>query len=223
MIISKYMRKKFKRNFLILFSILLLSCSFCPMKEFTANAATTSSNWEKAYKKIIHNYKLLDKYGDMSYVKSYFGKDYKFDKYFLCDINNNKVPELFLYSSTMGLTVVLTYSNNKVVYLFYDDICKINRKASEIIVNGHWHGAGGSGEYEWSIYKIKENTCDIEYYIDKLGGNYSIYNADMKCISKKKTTYNKILTTYVKSPDCKDFNEFEKYNLSNDKGIKGFK
>ena len=222
MIISKYMKKRFKRNFLILFIISLFVFSFNPMIVITANAATTSSNWGKAYKKIINNYKLLDKYEDMSYLKSYFGKDYKFDKYFLCDINNNKIPELFLYSSTMGLTVVLTYSNNKVVSLYYYDICKINTKTSEIIVNGHWHGAGGSGKNEWSIYKVKNISCDIEYYIDNLFGNYSVYHAD-KCISTKKTTYSKILTKYVKSLNCKCFDEFKKYNLCNDQGIKNYK
>lgn len=221
--LRKFVLNNVKRNVLILFNVLLFVCSISPMNGITANAATTTSGWEKAYKKMINNSELLDKYEDMSYIKNYFGDDYKFDKYFLYDINHNKVPELFLYSSTMGLTVVLTYSNNKIVYLFCDAISKINSIAGEIIVNGHWHGVGGSGEYEWSIYQVKKNTCSIEYYIDNLGGNYSVYNSDMKCISTKKSTYTKILTQHVNSKNCKDFKKIKKYNVSSNKGIKNYK
>lgn len=210
----------FKKKFYIVFSILLLIGSIIHQTPVSvANAATSTSGWNSAYNKILNNWKTIDKYGDVSYLKFYFGSDYKFDKYFLCDVDGNETPELFLYSSTMGLTAVLTYSNKKIVFLTYNNISKINIKNSQIIIQGHWHGAGGSGENEWSIYKIKKASYVMKYYIDNLGGQYSVYDTNWKKVSSKKAFYSKILSKYVKSENCTDYKEFKKYNLNNKKGL----
>lgn len=213
---------KLKKMFLVVSSILLfVSSIFSQIGVSVAYAATSSSGWKSEYNKIINNWKLIEKCEDMSYYKHYFGADYKFDHYFLCDVDHNNTPELFLDSRTMHLTAVLTYSNKKIALLMCNAVDKINIKNSEIIIKGHWHGAGGSGTNEWYIFKVKNKSCKMEYYIDNLFGKYSVYNA-VKCISTKKVTYNKILSKYVKSPDCIDYNEFERYNLGNEKGLDNY-
>ena len=114
----------------------------------TAQAKSTSTGWKKAYDSIIKNWKNAEKNkdykGESDYLKFSFGKDYKYDRYLLLDIDGNNTPELILYSTTMTLATVFTYSNNKLVFLMTNDINKINTKTGEIIIHGHWHGAGGS-------------------------------------------------------------------------------
>ena len=74
----------------------------------TVNAAS-GSGWKKSYESILNNWRRAEKYCDTSYLKMYFGRDYKFNQYFLYDLNRNGTPELFLHSTTMGLTIVFTY------------------------------------------------------------------------------------------------------------------
>ena len=123
-------------------------------------------NWRDAYQMFLDDWKRIEKYGDFDYLEFYFGEDgYNFDKYFLCDVDENGIPELFLYSTYMRLTAVFTYEDES-VFLMYDNIYGINTETDEVVIQGHWHGAGGSGINEWSAYHISGIPWEYSMYID---------------------------------------------------------
>ena len=144
-------------------------------------------DWREAYQVFIDDWKQIEKYGDFSYPAVYFGKEhYNFDKYFLCDVDDNGTPELFLYSTYMRLTAVFTYTDEP-VFLLYDNIYGINLETDEVVIHGHWHGAGGSWENEWSAYGISGDTAERTMYIDfvdlsEYDGEirYTVYDAKKK-------------------------------------------
>lgn len=177
--------------------------------------------WETAYTSILNNWKIVESYASAGtdYLKNYFGTEYKFDQYFLCDVDNNKVPELFLYSSTMGLTVVFTYKNGILVCLGTDKFYKINTSKKVLIVKGHWHGSGGSGDKEYFVYKIGGNSLDQKYYIDYMD-KYSVYkNDNWDNAQRTKKAYDEVYKEYIKSG--KLFSKYTKYTLSDKKGLYG--
>ena len=169
--------------------------------------------WKNAYKKILKNWRLAEKYDDLSYLKSYFGNDYGFDIYFIYDLNKDGTPELFLHSTTMGLTEILTFKKGKITGLGYDHIYGIKKSKKALIINGHWHGAGGSGKDEWAVYTIGKKKLKQKYYLD-------IWDGEVNVNFKKstKSTYNKIYKEYVKG--TAKFGKFKKYKLSDMKGLK---
>ena len=176
----------------------------------TVNAAS-GSGWKKSYESILNNWRRAEKYCDTSYLKMYFGKDYKFNQYFLYDLNRNGTPELFLHSTTMGLTIVFTY-NGRLRSLGYYDIYGFNTDKKELIVRGHWHGAGGSGVNEWTIYKMGSSWMQGTYTMDKMNGNYSVYNMQDGSFTGSSKMYNAIYSQHIRK--CKRMNSFTRYKLS---------
>lgn len=212
--------KKYTRTRIVplLLAVILAIPCFQPLQ---LQAATPK--WQKAYSQIIKNWKKIESVSgyDSSYLKSYFGNNYKYDKYFLCDVDGNQTPELFLYSSKMRLTAVFTYSpySNRVIFLSYDNYYKINRKESALVVKGHWHGAGGSGTKEYCIYQVNNTVIREKYYIDHLGSGYQAYqNGDYSTVQRTKSAYNRVYKKYVKGG--KKFANYKKYKLSNKAGLK---
>lgn len=142
--------------------------------------------WRKQYEAVLKNWTLIENYGDMSYLSMYFGEDYAFDSYWLCDVDQNQVPELFLHSSTMDvITAVLTCTEEKLVFLTYDNFYGINLETGELVIQGHWHGSGGTGENEWTAYKVfpdkAKNVMYIDHYdLSEYGeeDRYVIYNPE---------------------------------------------
>ncbi len=175
---------------------------------FTVEAAS----WKSNYKKVIKNYHRIDKYN--VYEKEYFGSSYGFQKYFISDIDSNGTPELLLYSSSMGLTSVFTCSKGKLKFLWTDDFYKIKKSKKSLVVKGHWHGAGGTNEKEYKIYKVPRKTS--LYYIDNAYGNYTVSkgNTYSKGTAKK---YKKVYKKYVKGG--KKISKFKKYKLKNKSGL----
>lgn len=214
------------RNFRIRLVLLMVFFSVVFLLPIQVNAATPK--WKTAYTKILKNWRLVEQYEDMSYLKmyfnpQYFGSQYKFNRYFTYDVDKNGTPELFLHSTSMGLTEVMTY-NKKLISLGYYDIEKINKKTKEIIVHGHWHGVGGSYENEWSVYKVNKKSSSLKYYIDIMpsGTNgsrrVSVYNGKWKLLSTKKSYYDKIYKDHIKNATT--INKFKKYKLTDKKGLK---
>lgn len=140
-------------------------------------------SWKEAYGLFLENWKLIEDYGDFSYLSMYFGEEhYSFDRYFLCDIDENGTPELLLYSMYMRLTAVFTYADEP-VFLLYNNLYGINLETDEVVINGHWHGAGGSGIDEWSACRITGDVSKYSMYIDYMdlredGGEirYTVYD-----------------------------------------------
>ena len=127
-------------------------------------------SWYEGYQVLLEHPALVDdygvSYGGFEYLKFYFGEENcKFDSYWLCDVDGNEVPELFLVSDEMGLTAVFTY-NEEPVFLLVDNIYGINPETGEVVIQGHWHGAGGTWINEWSAYEIGGDGAEWSMYID---------------------------------------------------------
>ncbi len=183
-------------------------------------------NWQEAYQVFLDDWKQIEKYGDFSYLEMYFGDNYSFDKYFLCDIDKNGTPELFLYSTYMRLTAVFTYTDEP-VFLLYDNIYGINPETNEVVINGHWHGAGGSGIDEWSAYMISGDMAEYSLYIDfidtiEYGGGirYSIYDRETEEYTHPQddsTEYDALYAAHVET--CIPAEEYFLYDLSDEGGF----
>lgn len=212
------MRKWLKRYIAaVLVAILTVVCTN------VTEVGAASQTWKEAYKKILNNWKLVENYSNAGtdYLKQYFGKDYGFDRYFLEDVNGDKTPELFLSSTSMGgLTVVFTYRDGKVVCLGCDLFYKINTSKKVLVVSGHWHGSGGSGSDEYSIYSIGKKELKQKYYIDYLYDKYTVWNSNWEKAKNSKSTYKKVYKKYVKGG--KLFYKYKQYKLLSKKGLNKF-
>ena len=174
-----------------------------------------NQGWKSAYTSILTDWKTIEDYHDTSYIQRYFGDDYQFDKYFLYDLNEDSIPELFLYSSTMGLTEVFTYSDG-LVWCGEDVFAGIQATTHELIVHGHWHGAGGSGEYEWGSFLLADQSLKCTAYIDAVGDIYTAYqNGTYMNVTKEEydAIYNQHFADYIA------YESFAKYSLSDVSGL----
>jgi hypothetical protein len=201
---------KCKTKLLTLLGALMLFVGIWALPSNQVQAATPK--YQQAYNRIIKNSNLISRYQDVSYIKTYFGSDYGWDKYFAYDLDKNGTPELFVYSSSMGLTAIFTYKK-KLIPLGIYFLDRINTSQKTLVVHGHWHGAGGSGKYEWTTYSMdsSKTKIKIDYDIDILNGKVSVYNGDWKLISSKKSVYNKIYKTYIKN--ARKLSKFKRKSL----------
>lgn len=173
------------------------------------------TDWKSAYANILVDWHRIEDYCDTSYIEFYFEEDCEFDQYFLYDLNKDSVPELFLYSTTMGLTEVFTYSDT-LIWCGLDDFAGINTATNELIVQGHWHGAGGSGVFEWRSYALIDNVLECTAYIDIQGDNYTIYR-DGTNTDGNENEYNQIFSLHM--ADYTPFDEFTRYMLFDTAGL----
>lgn len=185
-----------------------------------------SKSWYEAYKTILKDWTTIDQYGDFSYLKMYFDLDYQFDNYYLCDIDSNGTPELMLHSDYMGITAIFTYHDNQIQYLTYDVIYGINKETGEVVIEGHWHGAGGSGEDEWKAYQVKNNEAKYSMYIDSfysldptIEKPYTIYQPDTGDYEKQENSeeYDRLYAIHV--APCILQNQYQRYDLNNLNGL----
>lgn len=188
-----------------------------------------SKGFRNAYQVFLDDWKRIEEYGDFSYLALYFGEDrYYFDRYFLCDVDENGIPELFLNSSYMLLTAVFTYSDDadKPVFLMYENIYGINRETDEAVIHGHWHGSGGSWEDEWAAYHISSIPWEYSMYIDFMdfseedgGICYDIYDPgkDEYTHPEDGAEYDALYAAHVKP--CVLFEDFRLYDLSDVGGL----
>ena len=190
------------------------------------NGVYASKSWYEAYKTILKDWTTIEQYGDFSYLKMYFDIDYEFDNYYLCDIDGNGIPELMLHSDYMGITAIFTYDNNQIHYLTYDAIYGINKETGEIIIKGHWHGAGGSGEAEWKAYQVKNNEAKYTMYIDSfysldptIENPYTIYQPDTGEYEKQENSeeYDRLYAIHV--TPCVLQNQYQRYDLNDLNGL----
>lgn len=195
-----------------------------PIIEGKGTYATKS--WYEAYKMILKDWTTIDQYGDFSYLKMYFDLDYQFDNYYLCDIDSNATPELMLHSDYMGITAIFTYHDNQIQYLAYDVIYGINKETGEFVIEGHWHGAGGSGEDEWTAYQVKNNEAKYSMYIDSfysldptIEKPYTIYQPDTGDYEKQENSeeYDRLYAMHV--APCILQNQYQRYDLNDLNGL----
>lgn len=183
--------------------------------------------WYSAYRSILNDWTTIDQYGDFSYLKMYFDIDYQFDNYWLCDIDSNGIPELLLHSDYMGITAAFTYYKNQIHFLTYDVIWGINKETDEIVIEGHWHGAGGSGVDEWTAYQVKDNEVNYSMYIDfyreyeELGIEkpYVIYKPSTGEYERQESSeeYDQLYAIHV--TPCVFYSKYQRYDLNDLNGL----
>ena len=125
---------------------------------------TLSARWQLAYQKLLEDPALLDQVigqnGD--YRKGYFGGwdntgyQLPFSSYAAADLDGDGVPELLLDSAEMGLVDLIGW-NGDYVYIGYDNYLGFLPEQGAALVHGHWHGAGGSYFYEYSVSRLPQH------------------------------------------------------------------
>ncbi len=183
--------------------------------------------WYDQYAAVLKDWTLIEDYGDFSYLPMYFGEDYAFDSYWLCDVDQNGVPELFLHSSTMrDITAVFTCTEEQLVFLTYDDFYGINLETGEFVIHGHWHGAGGTYDNEWSAYKVLLDKAEYAMYIDFFDFSeegeesfYTIYNPETEeyVHSSDGTEYEALYAAHVQP--CVPVESYTLYGSSDLSGL----
>ncbi len=124
-----------------------------------------TEDWQLAYLELLRDPALLDtvigENGD--YRKGYFGgwdnPDYllPFSSYAVADLDGDGTPELLLDSEEMLLTDLIGW-NGDYIYIDYDDYLGLLPELGASLVHGHWHGAGGSYTYEYSVFGLPGHT-----------------------------------------------------------------
>lgn len=208
-----------------------------PAPAHAASSTPTYKSWKTAYKAVLKDWTIIETTtgyaGCEDYLEMYFGSSYSYNRYFIYNLDKKGAPELFLHSTKMGLTAVFTYRKGKLVYLCYDDFYGINKKQKTLVVQGHWHGAGGTYENEWSGYRMSSlKKISRFFYIDSCtslswgaslysdtGGYYAYYKGTSNYSAKKsKRLYKSLKKKYVKG--ATKFSKFKKYKLTTTKGLK---
>ena len=134
--------------------------------------------WYEAYRSVIMDWTIIEdfeeEHGWVEYLKNesayYLDFCYEFYLFWLCDIDRNGTPELFLWdpNAVIGdVVVILTYTDRPVV-IFGEPIDGVNVETGEIIIHGHWKGAGGTEAFgnEWAAYKLQGDSFEHSFYID---------------------------------------------------------
>ena len=201
--------KKMNKSVIVAFLVFLLGGS-------TVAKASNTETWRSQYAKILDNPSLISKYFDFKYVNFYYDNKFYFKSYFLCDIDNNKIPELLVRDQNDRLTAVLTCSKyGKIIGLGYNNFYKINKGNNSLIVRGHWHGAGGSGIHEYVVYKIDKNKMKMITYID-LHPNIVVYK-NGEYVKTNIKEYRRYYSKYVDGGRL--FNGYRFYGLKNKEGL----
>lgn len=195
--------------------ILVLTLLFGVMSPAMTIKVDAASKWKSAYKKFLQEPKQesIKNWDDFSSSLSWLREMHYvdgFERYFLCDVNKDKTPELFMCFDGGILTAVFTYRNGKIVYLGYDNFYGINKSKKLLLVYGHWHGASEYSGEEYTGYKIGKKELKFTFFTDWVVNR--VVNEDTK------KAYKEDCKKYVKG--CKKFSSFKKYKLSNMKGLK---
>ena len=182
------------------------------------------AKWRDAYAEVLSDWSFIRP--EQEYMQSYFGEDtYNYDEYMTYDLNGDGTPELFLHSTEMDLTSVFTYKD-EVKYLGYYDIDGFNEDTKELIVYGHWHGAGGSGEYEYSTHKINDDMSGMDYmYLDYMGegtpdAHYTIYDPETEQYDTRDNNdpfYDEYYAEHIEPREY--FYTFQRYPLTDETGL----
>ena len=130
-----------------------------------------------------------------------------------------------MYSNTMyGMTAVFTYADRP-VYLEYDCIDGINLDTAELVIHGHWHGAGGSWDNEWTAYQVQGDKAEYNVYIDYFEldedeNTYTVYDPGTDTYNKIHTSeeYDEEYAIHVAPRILVE--EYVKYELADENGLK---
>ena len=142
-----------------------------------ADALPSYGSWREAYTAMISDGEARAAVmGEAAnYRKNYFSDPALLtpSAYAVADLNADDAPELLLYAAGTGLTDVFCFDGT-LRYLGYDAFFGFLPEEGLAVVHGHWHGAGGSGEREWSARPLFGEDDRGGAYLDCLedGGKY---------------------------------------------------
>ncbi len=160
-------------------ALMLGLCIFAAPAPEASAAQPDYISWREAYAAVLTDEQLraavIGKAAD--YRTSYFSDTelLRPSAYAVADLNADDVPELLLYAEGTGLTDVFAF-DGKLRYLGYDAFFGFLPESGLALVHGHWHGAGGSGDREWSARPLFGEQ-DEGVYLDCLGvGDESRYS-----------------------------------------------
>ena len=187
--------------------------------------------WQRAYRALLEDPALLDTVIEGGeYRKGYFGgwetpwERLPFSSYAAADLNGDGTPELLLRSREMGLTDLIGW-NGEYVYLGYDDYMGFLPEEKAALVHGHWHGAGGSYDQEYSVVSLEEPGKILSYF-DRLGEEeapvWSFQDPDGGWSSgsekEDRERYESLYAQYV--PVCIPMEEIPFYPLDDPQGLR---
>ena len=152
-------------------AVLLGLCLFAaPSGSALAAPVPTYGSWREAYTAMIADESarsaVIGK--DADYRRSYFSGDSSLltpSAYAAADLNADGTPELLLYAEGTGLTDVFSF-DGALRYLGYDAFFGFLPEEGLAVVHGHWHGAGGSGDKEWSAFSLFTQDEESRVYLD---------------------------------------------------------
>ena len=163
--------------------LLLLACTAVMLGLFAAPsgaalAAPAYGSWREAYTAVLTDESARAAVigSDADYRANYFSGDPSLLKptaYAVADLNADGTPELLLYAAGTGLTDVFAF-DGALRYLGYDAFFGFLPEQGLAIVHGHWHGAGGSGDREWSAFPLFAKDEESRVYLDCMedGGRF---------------------------------------------------
>ena len=162
------------KRFLLLLACTALLLGLClfaaPSGSALAAPAPSYGSWREAYAAMLADESaraaVIGKNAD--YRRSYFSGDPSAltpSAYAVADLNADGMPELLLYAEGSGLTDVFGFDGT-LRYLGYDAFFGFLPEDGLAVVHGHWHGAGGSGDKEWSVYPLFTKDEKSRIYLD---------------------------------------------------------
>ena len=199
--------------------------------ETTAPEPAEEAEWQQAYRALLEDPALLDTVIEGGeYRKGYFGgwetpwELLPFSSYAAADLNGDGTPELLLHSEEMGLTDLIGW-NGDYVYLGYDDYMGFLPEDKAALVHGHWHGAGGSYDQEYSVVSLEEPGKILSYF-DRLGEEdspvWTFQNEDGSWTSgseeENRGRYEALFEQFV--PVCIPMAEVPFYPLDDPQGLR---
>ena len=126
------------------------------------------AQWKMAYTEVIYNWSMVKqlckkkgKYigqgDDYDYMEEYFG-DISYTSYALKDLDEDKVPELLLYSDNTNMTAILTYKSGlKYVGTFYNAFMN---EENQIVEDKIFRGGADYSEYYLGVFSFEKGKAE---------------------------------------------------------------
>ena len=191
---------------------------------------SADTEWADDYSKILSDpYEYYDELPPdditVSAARGELMDDYCYDKYFLYDLDQNGIPELYLCQKDGYFMLIATYNGQTTECSGLLPLSHFNPATKEALQQGGWPETEGSGENEWRVYTFNdigvlcrsvgfdhvtypdEDACYIYEAAEELSEDLSdeIYDISID-------DYNKLYEEHIKG--AMDISDIRKYDLN---------